>query len=89
MNRAELINALEEKTGMNRKDCDKILRAFVDLTTDTLKNGGEVFIKGFGTFSVKSYPARNGVKVKTGEKISIPPRRRPIFKAGKYLKESV
>ncbi len=89
MNRKELIDALAGKTGFTKKDADKFLTAFQDVVVEALKNGESVNLVGFGVFKVVERPAREARNPRTGERISIPARRVPQFKAGKGLKESV
>jgi DNA-binding protein HU-beta len=54
-----------------------------------LKDGGEVRLVGFGTFSVSTRKASTGRNPRTGESIQIPETRQPKFKAGKGLKDAV
>jgi len=53
MNRLLLCNAIAEKTGLPKADVEKMLEAYVQVVTQTLKAGGEVTIAGFGTFLAK------------------------------------
>ncbi len=89
MNKAELVSALAQKTGLTKKDADKALAAFVDVVTDALKNGEKVQIVGFGTFDVKERPARTARNPRTGEEIKIDASKTAGFKVGKALKDSV
>ena len=89
MNKAELITAVAEKSGLTRKDAEKSLNAVIDSITDALKNGEKVQLMGFGTFEVKQRAARKGHNPMTKEEIHIPASKAPVFKAGKQLKESV
>ena len=50
MNKAELVTAVAEKAGLTKKDSEKVLKAFVDVVTEELKNGEKVQLVGFGTF---------------------------------------
>ena len=81
MNKTELIAALAEKTGSNKKD--------VDVVTESLANGDKIQIVGFGSFEVKARPARTARNPRTGEEIKIEASKAPVFKAGKALKDSV
>ena len=56
---------------------------------DALAGGETVAITGFGTFSIKSRPARQGRNPRTGENITIAASNRPSFKAGKTLRETI
>lgn len=56
---------------------------------ETMVSGGRIEIRGFGSFVVKEYEAYQGRNPKTGEKISVPPKKLPFFKVGKELKERI
>ena len=58
MNKAQLIDAIAEKAGLTKADAKKGLDAFVEATTDALKNGDRVALIGFGSFSVSKRNAR-------------------------------
>lgn len=89
MNKAELIEAIAEKTELTKKDSEKALAAVLDTISATLKAGDKVALIGFGTFGVKERPARTGRNPQTGKQMKITAARVPVFKAGKALKESV
>jgi DNA-binding protein HU-beta len=90
MNKQELIDTLAAKLSVGKTDAEKILHAFVDVITDTLKSGNEVNISGFGAFVVTNRSARMGVNPQNPtEKIQIPATKVPKFRAGKNLKEAV
>ena len=57
--------------------------------SETLKDGGEVSVSGFGKFEVSERAARQGVNPATGEKIQIAASKAPKFKPAKALKEAV
>ncbi len=89
MNKAELITAVADKTGLSKKDSEKAVNAALDTIAETLEIGEKVQLVGFGVFDVKQRGARVGRNPKTKEEIEIPASRVPQFKAGKLLKESV
>lgn len=89
MNKTELVAAIAENAEISKKDADKALKAFIEITTDTLKKKGTVQLIGFGTFSTVDRPARTGVNPATGDKIKIKKSVAPKFKAGKALKDAV
>ena len=89
MNRAELIAAVAESANMTKKDTEAVLKAFTDVVTEELKNGGKVQLVGFGTFEVGERAAREGRNPKTGETMTIEASKAPKFKAGKALKDAV
>ncbi len=89
MNKAELVSAVAEKTGMSKKDSEKAINAAFDTITEALAAGDKVQLVGFGAFEVKERGARIGRNPKTKEEIEIPASRVASFKVGKALKEAV
>ena len=89
MNKAELITAVAEQTGLSKKDSEKAVNATLEAITATLETGEKVQLVGFGVFDVKTRAARIGRNPKTKEEIEIPATRVPTFKAGKALKDAV
>ena len=89
MNKADLINAVAEKTGLSKKDSESAVAAVVDVITESLVQGDKVQLVGFGSFEVKQRAARLGRNPKTKEPIEIPASKVPVFKAGKLLKDTV
>ena len=89
MNKAELIAAVAEKSGLTRKDSEKAVNAAFDTITESLVNGEKVALVGFGAFEVKERAARVGRNPQTKEEITIPAARVASFKVGKALKDAV
>ena len=89
MNRSDLINSLKDKVALSRKDAGKVVDTFFDALKETLSKSDRVEIRGFGSFSVKSYKPYVGRNPKTGEKIIVTSKKLPFFKVGKELKEMV
>ena len=89
MTKAELINAIAEKGGLTKKDAEKALNAVTASITDALAHGDKVQIVGFGTFEVRERSAKEAINPRTKEKIKVPAKKAPAFKAGKALKDAV
>ena len=89
MNKAELVAAMAEQAGVSKKDAEAALKAFTDVVSDELKNGGKVQLVGFGTFEVSERAAREGRNPQSGEVMKIAASKAPKFKAGKALKDLV
>ena len=89
MNKAELINAATEKSGLSKKDTEIAVNAAIEVITEALKDGDKVQLVGFGAFEVKARAERIGRNPKTKEQIKIPASKVPVFKAGKALKDAV
>lgn len=89
MNKAKLVDATAEKTGLTKKQTDIILSALTDIITDTVSSGEKVVLVGFGSFEARNRKARDGRNPQTGKKLKIPATRVPAFSAGKDFKEMV
>ena len=89
MNKTELIAAVAEKTGMTKKDAERVINATVETITTSLAKGEKVAVSGFGNFEVKAREARVGRNPRTKETIQIPATKLPAFKAAKALKDAV
>lgn len=89
MNKSEFVAAVAEKAGLDKKNAEKAVNAFVDVVTDALVAGDKVQLVGFGSFEVKTREARKGHNPATGETIEIAASKAPDFKAGKTLKDKV
>ena len=89
MNKSELIKALAEESSLPLEDASMVVNTFVDAMKDALIEGDRIEIRGFGSFKVKEYSGYAGRNPKTGESVSVIPKRLPFFRAGKELKEFI
>ncbi|NDV12882.1 MULTISPECIES: HU family DNA-binding protein [Crenobacter] len=89
MNKSELIDAIAANADISKAAAGKALDGMIAAVTETLKNGGDVTLVGFGTFYVGERAERTGRNPKTGESITIPAARAPKFRAGKALKDAL
>lgn len=90
MNKIALAEKIAEKVGVSKKQAEDMVEAFMETTTNELKNSGEVVLTGFGTFSARLRGSRLGVNPQNpGQKITIPAVTVPKFKAGKALKDAL
>ena len=89
MNKTDLIAAAAEKSGIAKKDAERVINALLDTVTTCLVNGEKVQLSGFGIFEVKAREARVGRNPRTKEAIQIPATHTPAFKPSKALKDLV
>jgi len=89
MNKTDLINSIASKSGLNKKNSEAALNAFISSVEEALVKCDKVVLVGFGTFDVKQRAARKGRNPQTKKEIQIPASKAPVFKAGKVLKEKV
>jgi integration host factor subunit beta len=89
MNKSELIEFISEKLSQPKKKIENTVNLIFDLMTESLMNGGRIEIRGLGSFVTKTYGSYTGRNPRTGESISVNPKRLPTFKVGKELRERV
>ncbi len=89
MNKSELIDAIAAAADLPKAAAGRALDAMTDAITKSLKEGDQVVLVGFGTFSVKERSERTGRNPQTGETIKISAAKAAAFKPGKSLKDSI
>ncbi|MBF0200300.1 MAG: integration host factor subunit beta [Desulfamplus sp.] len=89
MNKLELISELRRKSGLTKNEAAEVVHTFFDSLTQALKDGERIEIRGLCSFFIKEYQSYTGRNPKTGQKVTIPPKKLPFFKCGKELKERV
>jgi nucleoid DNA-binding protein len=89
MTKADLVDQIADRTGLTKKDVADTVDSFLNAVGDALKRGQHIEIRGFGTFKVKDRKSRLARNPRTGESVPVPPRRVPVFKVSKDLKEMV
>ena len=88
MNKSQLIEKIAEGSDISKASAGRALDSFIEVITDSLKQGDPVTLVGFGTFATKDRAARSGRNPQTGETIQIAAAKVPGFKAGKSLKDA-
>jgi DNA-binding protein HU-beta len=89
MNKTDLVKKIMGTTNLSKKDSEAAVSAVINSISDALANGDKVQLMGFGTFEIRSRAERTGRNPQTGETITIPEAKVPVFKAGSKLKELV
>jgi integration host factor subunit beta len=89
MKKSDVILALSEKEGLREQEAFEIVNLVFSGFTETLRKGGRIEIRGFGSFTVRDYPSYLGKNPKTGKRVEVEPKKLPYFKVGKELKEKV
>ncbi|MGB8366905.1 MAG: HU family DNA-binding protein [Candidatus Babeliales bacterium] len=89
MNKAKLIEQMAKNTKLSKSTCKECLESLLLTLSNALKQGKQVVLTGFGTFSVMQRQSRVGINPATGKKMTIPAKKVPKFKPGKALKALV
>ena len=89
MNKTELIEKIAAGSGLTKTDAKKALDATMAAVKEALVAGDKIALVGFGTFSVAERPAREGMNLRTKEKIQIPAKKVAKFKPGAELADAL
>jgi len=90
LTKSELIVRLAARNPrLAARDADEAVKLILDMLGGALSQGGRIEIRGFGSFSLNYRPARVGRNPKSGERVQVPAKHVPHFKAGKELRERV
>ena len=90
MTKSELIARLADRfPQLVAKDADFAVKMILDAMSEALVQGDRIEIRGFGSFALNYRPPRVGRNPKSGEKVQVPEKYVPHFKAGKELRERV
>jgi integration host factor subunit beta len=88
--KSELIEALaSDFPQLPARDIDFAVNTILDAMVDALAEGKRIEVRGFGSFSLSQRAPRVGRNPKSGEKVMVPGKQVPHFKAGKDLRERV
>lgn len=90
MTKSELIAKLASRyPQLVAKDAELAVKTILDTMAEGLAQGQRIEIRGFGSFDLNYRPPRLGRNPKSGDKVEVPPKYVPHFKAGKELRERV
>ena len=90
MTRSDLVAELAARFDqLTHRDVESAVNVILGAMIDTLLRGQRIEIRGFGSFAVRQRPARIGRNPRSGESVSVPPKRVPHFKVGKQLRERI
>ena len=89
LTKAHLADLLFDQVGLNKRESKDMLDSFFDLISDSLVEGQDVKISGFGNFQIRTKAPRPGRNPRTGESIPIEARRVVTFHASHKLKEQI
>lgn len=89
LTKAQLSEILFEQIGLNKRESKDMVDGFFELIAETLVEGQDVKISGFGNFQLRTKAPRPGRNPRTGEVVAIDARRVVTFHASPKLKEAV
>ena len=87
--KADIMEHLHNELGLNKSKCKILIEDFFNEIKESLKNGEEVKLSGFGNFELLNKKERPGRNPKTGEEVTINARRVVTFRAGNKLRKKI
>jgi DNA-binding protein HU-beta len=89
VNKGELVEAIASRSGLDKRQAEGALNAFVDAVMDAVKGGERVAILGFGSFNPRSRSARTGRNPQTGAPVKIAASKSVGFAPGAAFKTTL
>ncbi len=89
MTKADIINEIADKTGIEKVAVQASIEAFMKSVKNSMVNGENVYLRGFGSFIVKRRAEKTGRNISKNTTIIIPAHYVPAFKPAKTFSEKV
>lgn len=89
MTKAEIANEISKSTGIERPSVISVIEQFMMVVRDSLAHGENVYLRGFGSFIVKTRAEKTARNISKNTTIIIPAHNIPAFKPANTFKEEV
>ncbi|HFB83347.1 integration host factor subunit beta [Thermosulfuriphilus ammonigenes] len=89
MNKSDLVRELAERTGLSRRQVREAVETILEAIAAALERGEGLEIRGFGSLRVRNRRAYRGRNPRTGESISVAPKKVALFRCGREIKEGL
>jgi len=89
MTKAEIVNNISGKLGLEKSDTQRVVESFMEEVIKSLVEGENVYLRGFGSFTIKTRAEKTGRNITKGTSIIIPAHNVPTFKPAKTFIEDV
>ena len=89
MTKADIVAKISDKKGLEKIDVQAVVEAFMEEVKDSLEGGDNVYLRGFGSFIIKTRAEKTGRNISKNTTIKIPAHNIPAFKPAKVFTEGV
>lgn len=89
MTKAEIVAAIAEKTGIEKVTVLATVESFMDVVKENMTKGENIYLRGFGSFIIKTRAKKAGRNISQNQALEIPAHSIPAFKPAKPFKEEV
>ena len=89
MTKADIVNEISRSTGIERANVLDTVEKFMEIVKDSLANGENVYLRGFGSFIIKKRSEKTARNISQNTTIIIPEHNIPAFKPSKVFMSQV
>ncbi|MDO4228474.1 MAG: HU family DNA-binding protein [Capnocytophaga sp.] len=89
MTKAEIVSKIADKLGLDKNDVQATVENFMDEVKSSLEGGNNVYLRGFGSFIIKTRAEKTGRNISKNTTIKIPAHNIPSFKPAKVFVDGV
>jgi integration host factor subunit alpha len=89
LTKAQLVDSIQKEIGLSRKQSLEMVESLLEIIKQTLENGEDVLISGFGKFCIKEKKERKGRNPATGEDMMLAPRKVATFRCSPSLRNKI
>ncbi|MCM1319050.1 MAG: integration host factor subunit beta [Muribaculaceae bacterium] len=89
MTKADIVNEISRSTGLEKAAVLTVIEKFMETVKDTMANGDNVYLRGFGSFILKTRKEKTARNISKNTTIIIPEHKIPSFKPSKVFLEDV
>lgn len=89
MTKADIVSKISDRLGIEKGDVQATIESFMDEVKSSLENGDNVYLRGFGSFIIKTRAEKTGRNISKNTTIKIPAHNIPAFKPAKVFVEGV
>jgi DNA-binding protein HU-beta len=89
MTKAEIVNEIAEKTGVEKVAVQVTVEAFMNALKENMEKGHNIYLRGFGSFVIKKRAAKTGRNISSNVPVHIPAHHIPSFKPAREFVDSV
>ena len=89
MTKAEIVSKISDKSGLDKNEVQLIVENFMDEVINSLKDGQNVYLRGFGSFIIKTRAEKTGRNISKNTTLKIPAHNIPAFKPAKVFEDTV
>ena len=89
MTKADIVNEISKSTGIDKATVLETVEKFMEAVKDSLANGENVYLRGFGSFIIKTRSQKTARNISKSTTIIIPEHNIPAFKPAKVFMEAV